>query len=104
MSKPEKIFKSTTDKLDILQRRGLVIDDRMFAEEALIRTSYCKIINGYKDLFIDVNVEEESFQRGTTFSEIYYLYELDNTLRFAMLSATLTAGEPFALCHRLRAR
>lgn len=91
MSKPEKVFKSTTDQLQLLQRRGLVIDDPMFAEEALIRTSYYEIINGYKDLFIDANAEEESFQAGTTFSEIYYLYEMDNTLRFAMLSATLSA-------------
>ncbi len=90
MSRPEKVFKSTTDQLQLLQRRGLVIDDPMFAEEALIRTSYYEIINGYKDLFIDANAEEESFHTGTTFSEIYYLYEMDNTLRFALLSATLS--------------
>lgn len=91
MSKPEKVFKSTTDQLKLLQERGLVIDDPMFAEEALIRTSYYEIINGYKDLFININSEEEHFESGTTFSEIYYLYELDNTIRFAMLSATLSA-------------
>lgn len=40
MSKPEKIFTSTTDQLKLLQQRGLIIDDPVFAEEALIRTSY----------------------------------------------------------------
>lgn len=91
MSKPEKVFKSTTDQLKLLQERGLVIDDPMFAEEALIRTSYYEIINGYKDLFVKIDSEEEQFESGTTFSDIYYLYELDNTIRFAMLSATLSA-------------
>lgn len=79
MSKPEKVFKSTTDQLQLLQRRGFFIDEPMFAKEALIRTIYYENINGYKDLSIDANAEEESFQTGTTFSEIYYLYEMYNT-------------------------
>lgn len=91
MPKAEKVFTSITDQLKLLQQRGLIIDDPVFAEESLIRTSYYEIINGYKDLFIEVDQKEEQFLSGTTFSELYYLYEFDNALRFEMLAATLSA-------------
>lgn len=47
---PEKSFTSTTDQLRLLQRQGLIIDDSVFAKEALVRKSYHEIINGYKEL------------------------------------------------------
>lgn len=48
MPKLEKVFKSTTR----LQQRGLGVDEPMFGENTLIRTSYYVIINGYKEFFI----------------------------------------------------
>jgi len=83
MPKAEKVFTSITDQLKLLQQRGLIIDDPVFAEESLIRTSYYEIINGYKDLFIEVDQKEEQFLSGTAFSELYYLYAMNSIMLYA---------------------
>ena len=51
--------------------------------------NYYKLINGYKDLFLNSNASTESFIHGTHFSEIKALYDFDRKLRLLFLSPIL---------------
>ena len=75
-----KDFKTYTEQIDLLKTRGLIINDEAFALEKLKEENYYNIINGYKDLFITPGTTD-NFITGTTFEEIYYLYDFDRVLR-----------------------
>ncbi|MCR4652151.1 MAG: Abi family protein [Eubacterium sp.] len=77
MSKPyltyeQQIRKLTSDK-------GLVIDDRIYAERMLVDIGYFSLIGGYKNLFI--NPMTRKYVGGTTFEDIVDLYRFDEKLR-----------------------
>ena len=75
-----KDFKTYAEQIDLLKTRGLIINDETFALEKLKEENYYNIINGYKDLFITPGTTD-NFITGTTFEEIYYLYDFDRILR-----------------------
>lgn len=75
MSKP---YKPIEKQIEILQLRGLVINDINFAKKILLTENYYSVINGYKDLFVD---EDNNFNAGTSFCDIYALYSFDRELR-----------------------
>lgn len=58
------------------------------ARDILLREGYYSIINGYKDLFIDkeqtTKAGEDRYKVGTTFDEVYRLFEFDRNLRLIM--------------------
>ena len=83
-------YKTYDEQINILKERGLNIDDVDQAKEILSIHNYYNVINGYKDLFcyLDDN-HQERFIEGTTFNEIYALYEFDRELRSIILKYTL---------------
>ncbi len=75
-----KDFKTYAEQIDLLKTRGLIINDENFALEKLKEENYYNIINGYKELFITPGTTD-NFITGTTFEEIYCLYDFDRELR-----------------------
>ncbi len=75
-----KEFKTYQEQIDLLKTRGLIINDELFVLEKLKEDNYYNIINGYKDLFITPGTKD-NFIIGTTFEEIYYLYDFDRQLK-----------------------
>ena len=68
-----KVFKTIDEQINILQERGLTIDDIDFAKEELIRENYF-FINGYRHLFLE-NGSDKYYKEGTNFREIRINYE-----------------------------
>ena len=82
-------YKSFENQLDLLDERGLTIDDRSFALEALKSFSYYTLINGYKDMFLLDNSDPEKFRDGTTFSMLYQLHWMDLSMSNLLFKYTL---------------
>lgn len=74
-----KEFKTINEQLNILKERGLIIEDELSAEETLLRENYFFIM-GYRHLFMK-STKENKFIPGTTFGEIYALFQFDRNFR-----------------------
>jgi abortive infection bacteriophage resistance protein len=75
-----KKFKSHNQQLKELRDKGLVIKDPSKAKRILEVENYYSVINGYRELFA-LSTNPFRFNTGTTFDEVYSLYELDRELR-----------------------
>lgn len=90
-----KPFKTIDEQIDILESRGLIVDNRESARQFLTRNNYYSLINGYKEFFLDAdktNEDVEVFREGTRFIDLTTLYNFDAILRFSMMHC-LTAAE-----------
>jgi Abortive infection bacteriophage resistance protein len=76
-----KAFKAFSEQLEILKKRELKFENEEFALRKLMEENYYNIINGYKELFIDINYRDEKYLSESTFEEIYALYEFDRDMR-----------------------
>ena len=85
----KKKFRTYEEQLKILKNRGLIIEDENFAKKVLKEENYYNVINGYKDLFVNYDSEEETYNNGSTFEEIHCLYEFDRSLRDIFMSNIL---------------
>ena len=74
-----KVFKTIDEQINILQERGLTIDDIDFAKEELIRENYF-FINGYRHLFLESG-SDKYYKEGTNFREIIALFNFDRQIR-----------------------
>lgn len=74
----EKIFKTINEQVNILKQKGLIIEDELETKEILLRENYFFIM-GYRHLFMQKN--NNKFISGTTFNEIYSLFEFDRSFR-----------------------
>lgn len=74
-----KTFKTLEEQIDILTRKGLIIDDVDTAQAILLRENYF-FINGYRHLFMKSDVDR-TFIEGTTFREVYAMFYFDRQLR-----------------------
>lgn len=81
-----KEFKTIDEQINLLISRGIVIQDIDNTKKLLITNNYYNIINGYKDLFLD---ENNNYIKGTTFEEIFALYDFDRSLREILLKYIL---------------
>lgn len=81
-----KEFKTIDEQIELLISRGIVFDNVDKAKRLLLTNNYYNIINGYKDLFLDKN---GNYITGTTFEEIYALYDFDRSLREIILKYIL---------------
>lgn len=81
MREIDKIFKSYDDLLTFLvEEKNLFIEDMDAARHILVKTSYFSLISGYKNIF--KNPTTGKYIDGTTFQNIYHLYQFDHVLRF----------------------
>lgn len=83
-----KEFKTIEEQIDILKERNLIVNEER-AKEIFRDNNYYYLINGYKDLYIDENSEEEKYKEGATLEEIFALYRFDSELRNAFLKYIL---------------
>lgn len=84
----DKEFKTIEEQIEILKERNLIVNEER-AKEIFRDNNYYYLINGYKDLFIDENSEEEKYKEGATLEEIFALYRFDSELRNAFLKYIL---------------
>ena len=57
----------------------MIISNKEYAKKILLKIGYFPLINGYKEIFKEpIN---NQFQKGTSFEDIYELYDFDNDLR-----------------------
>ena len=75
----KKSFKTIDEQIEILEKRGLVINDKEKAKGILLRENYF-FINGYRHLFTR-SWKDNMFIPGTTFEELYAMFVCDRKLR-----------------------
>lgn len=75
----EKIFKTINEQINILKDKGLIIEDESEAKEILLRENYFFLM-GYRHLFMKSS-KENKFIPGTTFYELYSLFNFDRNFR-----------------------
>lgn len=85
----EKLFRDTRIQIGLLKSRGVVIKNRRFAKQTIRNVNYYNLINGYKEPFLQTGTTCEKYIAGTTFDEIYALYEFDRRLRILTLEYIL---------------
>ena len=74
-----KEFKTIDQQIDILKKKGLIIDDIDKAYNILLKENYF-FINGYRHLFMN-SPSDRTFVTGSTFSELYALFQFDRYSR-----------------------
>lgn len=82
-----KIFKNLDEQISILKSKGLVINDQIKAKEILLRENYF-FLSGYRHFFID-SQKSKNFILGTTFDELYGVFNFDRHLRNIMFKNIL---------------
>ena len=75
----EKIFKTIDEQVDILRKKGLIINDEKKTREILLRENYF-FISGYRHLFMNKE-DKDKFLPGTTFEELYATFLFDRAIR-----------------------
>lgn len=74
-----KTFKTLDEQIDILTKKGLVVEDVDKAKSILLRENYF-FLSGYRHLFMKPD-DNKSYLDGTTFRELYAMFTFDRTLR-----------------------
>lgn len=90
-----KSIKYTTisEQIELLESRGLIIDNKQLALNALRNFGYYNIINSYKEPYIIQSHKGKIFKPNTTFSQILSLFFLDHNLRNAIMISMLEFEE-----------
>ena len=77
----------------MLRNRNILISNGSKAKAILIRENYYQLINGYKHIFLDLveskKRQDDYYKNGTTFEQIYALYEFDRNLRNILMKYIL---------------
>ena len=74
-----KDFKTIDQQIDILKKKGLIIEDVNKAEDILLKENYF-FLNGYRHLFMN-SPTDRTFVSGATFDELYSLFLFDRYSR-----------------------
>lgn len=83
----EKVYKTYRQLLTKLRSRGMIIGKGSQGSRVmriLEQENYYNVINGYKDLFLQTlatPTSDEKYKTGTTFDEVYALYQFDREIR-----------------------
>lgn len=83
----EKRFKSLDEQIEILESKGLIIEDYSFAKDVLLRENYF-FLNGYRHLLMK-SPKDRTFIEGATFKELYSIFLFDRRLRNIMFKNLL---------------
>lgn len=75
----DKKFKTLQEQVDILESKGLLIEDRDECIDILLRENYF-FINGYRHLLMR-SPQDRNFVVGSTFRELYSIFLFDRYLR-----------------------
>lgn len=97
----DKSYKSYRQQLNILRSRGMIIGKGSQGSRVmriLETENYYNVINGYKELFLASKAtpaSDEIYKTGTTFDEVYALYNFDRELRNIYLKYLLKIENTF---------
>ncbi len=95
----DKEYKTHQELLTILRNRGMSIEKSYDSQviDILKKENYYNVVNGYKDLFIvsSSTSSSEQFKTGTTFDEVYALYNFDRDIRHIYLKYLLQIENTF---------
>lgn len=83
-----KPFCSIDEQMELLQSRGLTIDNADRARQILLSNNYYNIINGYSKFFM---TSSDSYMEGASFDEVTSLYIFDTEVKQAFFKAILNA-------------
>lgn len=72
----KKPFLDYEHQILLLEKKGLIIQDKERAIEILTKTSYYGLINGYKAMFKDPNTNK--YKEGTSFEDISEIQDISN--------------------------
>ena len=75
----KKEFKTIEEQVEILKRKGLIIEDEEETKEILLRENYF-FINGNRLLLMN-SYSDKTFVKGSTFKELYALFLFDRSMR-----------------------
>ena len=80
---PLKIPLNLDQQLDLLKKRGLIINDDKKAKDMLARLGYYRLINAYSlGLYKDTTGKNNpTYQPGVSLEQLYDIYEFDAKLR-----------------------
>lgn len=97
---PDKEYKTYRQLLTILRNRGMSIKKGSQGSRVisiLEKENYYNVVNGYKDLFLDPasTPAAECYKTGTSFNEVYALYEFDREVRHIYLKYLLKVENSF---------
>ena len=105
-----KEYKTYRQLITILRSRGMDIEKGFQGSRVmriLEKENYYNVINGYKDLFLDPGSAStvEKYKTGTTFDEVYALYNFDREVRHIYLKYLLKVENSFktVLAHEFSA-
>ena len=74
-----KVFRTIDEQIQILQSKGLIIDDIDYARDILVRENYF-FLSGYRHLFLR-NPKDRMYLPGTNFRELHALFNFDRQIR-----------------------
>ena len=108
----EKTYKTYRQQLNILRSRGMVIGKGSQGSRVmriLERENYYNVINGYKEPFLASKAtatNDEIYKTGTTFDEVFALYNFDRELRNIYLKFLLKIENTFktVIAHEFSAK
>ena len=83
----QKTFKTLEEQINILESKGLVINDYTKAQQILMRENYF-FVNGYRYLLMKPN-QANYFVDGATFEELYAIFIFDRKMRNIMFKNIL---------------
>ena len=92
-----KPFKTFDEQIDILEKRGLDIENEAYAKDILSKINYYRF-SGYAFLRQNKNSVDQEFVCGTSFESIYALYKFDQKFRNTILKYL----EPIEILARTR--
>ncbi|MCI1283647.1 MAG: Abi family protein [Lacticaseibacillus songhuajiangensis] len=87
MSKKRE-FKTIEEQLQLLEKRGLTINDKARSQRYLLTNNYYNIVNGYSKYFQEA---ADKFIPGADFDEISHLYFYDKEIKEILLNGILSA-------------
>jgi abortive infection bacteriophage resistance protein len=75
-----KTPKTIEEQVELLEERGLLINDKEKASKVLANISYNRLSNYWYPLLAEPK-EKEHFKTGATFDSIFRIYQFDSELR-----------------------
>ncbi|WP_040348024.1 Abi family protein [Brevibacterium mcbrellneri] len=92
MSQASKIFKSHGQQIDILRSRGMKFEDEVEARRTLEHVSYYRLSGywyPYREMSPNRRQRLDTFVNGTSFEEVFALYEFDERLRAGVFTCLI---------------
>lgn len=95
----EKVYKTDEERIEILKKRNMTIDEESsIHREVITNYNYYNVVNAYKDLFLEKDTQSEQYINGTTPDQLLAIYKFDEALRIILLRYLLKIEEKVKHC------